>query len=227
MKMVDFKNIVLITSVINTVSKPLSYTKTRSIYTKKDRFNQTKKTIKSLDLINDKLVILIEGSDLESSEEIYLKNNVDLYKNLYYDKKKYKNIKSKYKILGEVTQTLEAVEFVKSLDLKFNNFFKITGRYQLTENFDIEKFNNQQYVVKKIDNEVDNVITSLYKVPYKYFENYHQFLTEAKKNKKNYSLGIEKNFANYLIKQNDIEKIYIDHLGVYSIISVSNDKFEV
>ena len=76
--MVDFNNIVLITSVINPVEKPLSYTKTRSVYTKDERFEQTKKTIRSLDLISDKLVILIEGSNIESSKEIYLKNNLSI-----------------------------------------------------------------------------------------------------------------------------------------------------
>lgn len=224
--MVDFNNIVLITSVINPVEKPLSYTKTRSVYTKDERFEQTKKTIRSLDLISDKLVILIEGSNIESSKEIYLKNNVNLYKNLFYDKKKYKIIKSKYKLLGEVAQTLEAVEFIKSLDLKFNNFFKITGRYHLTENFEIDRFNNDKFIVKKIDNDINNVITSLYKVPYKYFENYFNFLKEVTNNKKKYALGIEKNFANFLLRENQLEKDYIDHLGIFSIISVSNDKFE-
>jgi hypothetical protein len=224
--MVDFNNIVLITSVINPVEKPLSYTKTRSVYTKDERFEQTKKTIRSLDLISDKLVILIEGSNIESSKEIYLKNNVNLYKNLFYDKKKYKIIKSKYKLLGEVAQTLEAVEFIKSLDVKFNNFFKITGRYHLTENFEIDRFNNDKFIVKKIDNDINNVITSLYKVPYKYFEDYFNFLKEVKNNSKKHSLGIEKNFANFLIRENHLEKDYIDHLGIFSIISVNNDKFE-
>ena len=224
--MVDFNNIVLITSVINPVEKPLSYTKTRSVYTKDERFEQTKKTIRSLDLISDKLVILIEGSNIESSKEIYLKNNVNLYENLFYDKKKYKIIKSKYKLLGEVAQTLEAVEFIKSLDLKFNNFFKITGRYHLTENFEIDRFNNDKFIVKKIDNDINNVITSLYKVPYKYFENYFNFLKEVTNNKKKYALGIEKNYANFLLRENQLEKDYIDHLGIFSIVSVSNDKFE-
>ena len=40
------KNFVLITSVINTPQKPLSYCKTRSIYSREERFLQLKQTIK-------------------------------------------------------------------------------------------------------------------------------------------------------------------------------------
>ena len=120
------------------------------MYTKEERYQQTKKTIKSLDAIPDKFVILIEGSDLEMEKENYLKNNVDLYKNLFVDKKKYKNIKSKYKSLGEVTQTIEAIDFIKSLDLRFDNFIKITGRYELTKNFAYSNFENDKFVVKRL-----------------------------------------------------------------------------
>ena len=41
-------NLVLITSVIKTPNKPLSYINTRSIYTHEERFEQTKKTIQSI-----------------------------------------------------------------------------------------------------------------------------------------------------------------------------------
>ena len=41
-------NLVLITSVINTPKKPLSYSKIRSVFTREERFEQTKKTIESI-----------------------------------------------------------------------------------------------------------------------------------------------------------------------------------
>ena len=44
-------NIVLITSVINPPNKPLSYVKNRSVFTEDERFEQTKKTIKSINKI--------------------------------------------------------------------------------------------------------------------------------------------------------------------------------
>jgi hypothetical protein len=39
-------NLTLITSVIDTPNKPWSYTNIRSIYTKQERFEQTKKQLK-------------------------------------------------------------------------------------------------------------------------------------------------------------------------------------
>ena len=42
------KNIVLITSVIDTPKKPLSYCETRSVFNRKERFEQTKQTIESV-----------------------------------------------------------------------------------------------------------------------------------------------------------------------------------
>tara|TARA_B110000208_G_C11756952_1_gene425495 strand:+ start:1233 stop:1397 length:165 start_codon:yes stop_codon:yes gene_type:complete len=41
-------NLILITSIINTPNKPLSYSKIRSVFTRKERFEQTKKTIQSI-----------------------------------------------------------------------------------------------------------------------------------------------------------------------------------
>ena len=58
-------------------------------------------------------------------------------------------------------------------------------------------------------------------------ENYYRFLVKAKENKKKFHLGIEKNFANFLLNDKNLEIIYSNHLGIYSLISVSHDKFEV
>ena len=54
-------NLVLITSVINTPNTPLSYTNTRSVFSRQDRFEQTKKTIKSVreKLSNSKIIICL------------------------------------------------------------------------------------------------------------------------------------------------------------------------
>ena len=41
-------NLILITSVICTTNKPLSYTNNRSVYSHEERFEQTKKTIETV-----------------------------------------------------------------------------------------------------------------------------------------------------------------------------------
>ena len=44
-------NLVLITSVINTPNKQLSYSKIRSVFNRNERFKQTKKTIKTAEVL--------------------------------------------------------------------------------------------------------------------------------------------------------------------------------
>lgn len=63
-------NIILITSVINTPNKPLSYSKTRSVYNRNERFEQTKKTIQS---VKEKLpnikIMIVECTDFNDNEK--------------------------------------------------------------------------------------------------------------------------------------------------------------
>ena len=75
------KNLVLITSVIAISDKPLSYTKTRSVYSTEDRYNQTLKTIDSVNKIPNKIVIFIETSDIPKDMEGKIKSLVDYYIN--------------------------------------------------------------------------------------------------------------------------------------------------
>jgi RecG-like helicase len=78
------KNITLITSVIDTPNIPLSYTPTRSVFTKEIRFEQLKKTISTIrEKIPDNRIILIECSLLSEDERQYLTNAVDYFLNIY------------------------------------------------------------------------------------------------------------------------------------------------
>ena len=63
---------VLITSVINTPNTPLSYTNTRSVFSRQDRFEQTKKTIKSVrEKLSNSKIIIVECSDFNEEESKY------------------------------------------------------------------------------------------------------------------------------------------------------------
>ena len=71
-------DLVLITSVINTPNVPLSYSNTRSVFSRKDRFAQTKNTIVSIkDKIPNCKIIIVECSDFNIEEYEYLSNNCD------------------------------------------------------------------------------------------------------------------------------------------------------
>jgi len=62
-------NLILVTSVINTPNIPLSYSNIRSVFSRQDRFEQTKKTIQSVKqkLPNNKIMI-VECSDFNEEE---------------------------------------------------------------------------------------------------------------------------------------------------------------
>ncbi len=54
------KNLIVISSVINTTKNGLSYTNTRSVYSSDERYEQTIKSIESCKKINDSEILFIE-----------------------------------------------------------------------------------------------------------------------------------------------------------------------
>jgi hypothetical protein len=80
----SIKNITLITSIIDTPNTPLSYTNTRSVFSKEERFEQTKKTILSIrNKIPNNKIFLVECSKLTLEENNYFLSNVDYFLNIY------------------------------------------------------------------------------------------------------------------------------------------------
>ena len=64
-------NLVLITSVINTPKKPLSYSNVRSVFTREERYEQTKKTIQSIrEKIPNYKIMIVECTDFTERREI-------------------------------------------------------------------------------------------------------------------------------------------------------------
>lgn len=171
------KNIVLITSAIHT-----NY----GIYYFRDRILQTIETVKSVkQYIPNPIIILIDNSKIEIQNEqstefsellelvdYYIDNSDDL------DIQYFHNNVSNYDVGKNV---MEAVGLYKSLNYIYNNaellaefnnasrIFKLSGRYKITENFDITKFDNDltvnKYVFKKAQpawiNSVDTGVDTL------------------------------------------------------------------
>ena len=77
------RNLVIITSIIEMPNKPLSYSKTRSIFNNDERFEQTKKTIETIKKkIDDISILIIECSEFKDNKDKYeyLKKKNDNYK---------------------------------------------------------------------------------------------------------------------------------------------------
>jgi hypothetical protein len=217
------KNLVLITSVICIENKPLSYTNVRSIYSHQERFEQTKKTIQTIrEKIPNAKIFVVECSNLNQDISNYLIQNSDYFLNLYEYEKIRNNTTSISKSLGEGTMTICAINYIKNNNIEYDIFFKITGRYWLSENFVYNNFINNDIQIHYINNDVNNVCTSLYKL---HKINIDEFIDFLNRNLQlmYQCIGYEVLFAMFLkeVKSNNI--IHLNKIGVNGYISVSHD----
>jgi hypothetical protein len=214
-------NLVLITSVIKTPDIPLSYA-VRSIYTSEQRFEQTIKTINSVrEKIPNSKIFIVECSELNEEQNDYLIKNSDYFLNLYDDSERRKNIYSRSKSLGEGTMTISALEYIINNNINYDNLIKISGRYWLSDNFLYSNFENDNIVIKYINNDCNNVFTALYKLPKEYVENLKEFLLKNI-NKMFACIGYEVLFAEF-IKELYVTKNIVDTIGIQGYVSVSKD----
>ena len=209
-------NIVLITSIIKTPNTPLSYG-VRSFYTHEQRFEQTKLTIQSIEKIPQCKIIMIECSELNEDESNYFIQNTTYFINLYDNIELRNNIYSSSKSLGEGTMTICALNFLITNNINYDNLIKISGRYYLSEYFDINNFNNNKIVIQYIHNNINNVCTCLYKLPEKYVEEFKKFLQNNYNNMLN-CIGYECLFALFIKTIPEIP-ISINPIGVKGYIS--------
>ena len=130
------KDCIIITSVVQTTNKPLSYSEIRSVYSHQQRFEQTLETIDSIRKnIPNAHILLIECSPPSEWMDI-LKSKVDQFINLEFNETVNNSL---HKGLGEKTLLLTALSNLKE---EYANIYKISGRYVLIDNwhFDISKW---------------------------------------------------------------------------------------
>jgi hypothetical protein len=219
-------DLILITSVVKPPNTPLSYTSKRSIFTYEERFKQTQKTIES---IKEKLVhakiIIVECSDLTIDELDYFTNNCDYFLNLYSDVHFRNNVHSASKSLGEGTMTIAALQYLTDRKIKYDNFFKISGRYYLSEDFLYENFKNNDIIIKYINDDTNNVFTALFKLPYKSLVNFKTYL-ENNIYQMEDCIGYENLFAKFIIEEGKTKECsikIINPIGLKGHLSVSTD----
>jgi hypothetical protein len=153
---------IIITSVIETTTKPLNYSKTRSIYSHQERFEQTLETIESVRKYMPSTEIILVECSTPSDYMKVLSEKVDYFYNLEFNEV-VNNSPEKGK--GEITLLLYA--FTK-LTKKYNNIYKITGRYVLQPSFDISIWNSTDTItVCKSDSYgmENSMHTFFYKIP--------------------------------------------------------------
>jgi len=206
------KNLVIITSVLNISNNPLSYTNTRSVYSYKERLEQTINTINSLTKIENKHILFVETSEVPSEDEEIIKNKVDFYLNLKDEPKIKENVNGLFKNSGEALQILSSLN---NIDLnRYDNIIKISGRYWLNENFNESLFDNEYNIFKECEAGTC-FYTILYKINKKYFDKYIQALNETYQYTEQIENVFLRNFVNNCIK--------VNQLGVTGNISVNGE----
>jgi hypothetical protein len=221
---INNKNIVLITSKIYVSKNPFSYVNNRSCYTPQQRLQQTFDTIKSIrKFIPDSYIILIDNSKFNYFECMFFKNTVDIFINI--TDNEFLNFYTdifEYKAFAEISQQIHFFKlFLKNDYSKIKNFFKISGRYLINEDFCYNNYDNDYNIFKKNIEVLDReyYYTCFYKLDKSILEEVNNILMELFNNKTNYMNNfsdLEVIFPNKIINKIKL----IDKLGIVENIGV-------
>lgn len=217
---------VVVSSVIYPSENTLNYSDVRSMYSIEERIEQTRRTIHSVRKYIENAEIILVDAGLENPEK-YFKGLVDTF--IYLGKDRYvrKAVNSKYKGWGEAEMLLRVMEHIEPYEFTL----KISGRYLLTDsfdisNFDFERFNFKNYVVGCNNLYGENTYvkgshsTRLYGVPKQYYRKWEEALKKSCKMLK-FGMSIENTMARYI--KGDVF-FYQDMLGVEGCVAVNGDK---
>jgi len=115
----------------------------KGIYSIKERFEQTIKTINSIKRLNcDHYIILCDNSFLPKEYKEILTSMVNVFISL----DNTMNDKSQ----SEAYQMIQIIN--KIADLQYDIFLKISGRYYLTDNFNIKNYDNDKINFREFNN---------------------------------------------------------------------------
>ena len=200
-------SLVIITSVINPIDKPLTYSNTRSVYSKEERFFQTLKTIETLkNKTKNCDICVLECSDLPEYMVKEIEKLVDIFVNFKDDEDVRFYVESPHKGAGEVKKMIKFIENdKKKLFKKYENIFKISGRYWLSDEFVFENFFLQSPPTNVFQiRDGNHFCTILYKINKSYYETFFEVLKKSLELKMNTCLGLEYIFFN-LFNSNNID----------------------
>jgi len=212
----------IITSVINTNNSiGWSYTPNRSTYTPNERFRDTLKSIQTIrEKVPNSKIVLLEGKpvDLEMEQEII--RLTDVYINFKDDPWVLEAIDSTKKGLGEVRKLIKGIEElqIRGVLKDVKRVFKLSGRYWLNSEFNLEKYSLEQMTFKNYEHMVSTVI---YSVPICKLDDYSILLNKCNIERDLYDIGIEVLFKRILQGR----YIFIETLGVEGFVAITQNEF--
>ena len=111
---------------------------------------------------------------------------------------------------------IKAIDYLEKENIDFDNLFKISGRYWLNENFNIDNFKNESYSIKRLENNM--VITNFYKLPKRLVFKLKDYLLNSSSDIEEFKVLLT-NFIDTL-KDNEVNKNEI----IGSLIGISGFK---
>ena len=131
-------NLIIISSAICTVNKPLGYTPIRSFFTHEQRYEQTLQTIESIrKMIPESYIVITEGTEIPDYMEGNILSKVDYYYNVSKIDWVSERVNSPAKGHGEVASILAYFKSPHFEEKKesFKSISKISGRYKIRSDF--------------------------------------------------------------------------------------------
>ena len=212
-------DIFIITSVINTGNVGWSYYPQRSIFRPEERFEQTLKTIESIRTYSKGIIILVEAG-------LLLEDNLNILRSLcnyvYYLGEDFETknncLLSNCKGLGDSWLLYKGLEFIKNNNIHGRNIYKISGRYILNNNYNIDNISNILPTFKKVN---DNChVTFFFSVPFTLIYNFESIILNIINIMKNSSyISIES-----ILPTAFKEKHIIETIGCEGIIAIDESK---
>lgn len=212
----DISDIFIITSVINTGNIGWSYFPQRSLFTSDQRFEQTLKSIKSIrEYTKNSKIILVEASNISDNKYNKLIELCDYICYLGGDLETKNNcILSNCKGLGDSWLIYKGLEYIKNNKIKGRNIYKLSGRYELNNEYISNNISNILPTFRKISD--DSYITFFFSVPFSLIELFEiNILKTISIMKKSSYICIETLLPSYFKEKHIVEKI-----GCEGIIAV-------
>lgn len=219
----DIKNLFIITSVLEPVDTQFSYKRDRSVYTRGERLKQLISTLMSIRVQCEEFayIVVIEATKLKDYEINYIQQYCDLI--LLADDKTCSIVNDIYKGKGECALLYYCISQLKTrynyVLKNITRIFKLSGRYYLTEQFNINRYINLNNIFRIVEHgsifeEIDKklVYTFLYKIDINYLDKFLEIL----------KMGIEvctDSVEEYFMK-NITDINYVPILGISGNISV-------
>ncbi len=175
-------------------------------------------------------IMIVECSNFKGIEngnemEVYLKDNTDYYINIWDNEVLREIIYGLSKAMGEMTLMREVIRYIKTNGLVFDDIYKISGRYEILDTIDMNKYRNNMNVFYYYQ-EHKIVSTVFYKIRYENIDELNEFIEESQELCKR-CLGLEVIFMNYINKLvNKNKSIYLltKKLDVTGNIAVDGNK---